>query len=62
MVVGWQAVHSDRNLVNVVGNPQPNDLHLTLPNDIDAYALTKYVNIYIQVHLPFSTNIKKFRC
>lgn len=45
----WQPVHTERHLVPTVSSVAPIDLHLNLPKDINAYALSKYVNIYPQV-------------
>ncbi|XP_049851037.1 unconventional myosin-XV isoform X4 [Schistocerca gregaria] len=49
----WQQVHSERNLVKVVGGVQSSAQNekYHLPHDIDHYAFTKFTNVYFKSHL-----------
>ncbi|ELU02236.1 hypothetical protein CAPTEDRAFT_227847 [Capitella teleta] len=48
----WQPIHTERHVVSAGSNVTPIDLSLSMPDDINAYALSKYINIYYQ-DLPF---------
>ncbi|XP_063236075.1 unconventional myosin-XV [Bacillus rossius redtenbacheri] len=47
----WQPVHSERNLVKVVGGVSPRQERHHLPHDIDYHAFTKFTNVYFKSHL-----------
>lgn len=49
----WQCVHSDRNLLKVVGEvAKPvSSRELRLPSDIDQYAFTKFTSVYFKAHI-----------
>ncbi|CAG2054867.1 unnamed protein product, partial [Timema podura] len=47
----WQPVHSERNLVKVVGGVRARSERHHLPHDIDYHAFTKFTNIYFKSHL-----------
>ncbi|XP_046399408.1 unconventional myosin-XV isoform X2 [Ischnura elegans] len=47
----WQPVHSERNLVKVVGGVPARPDRYYLPQDIDHHAFTKFTNIYFKSHL-----------
>ncbi|KAF4528217.1 hypothetical protein B566_EDAN016927, partial [Ephemera danica] len=44
----WQPVHSERNLVKVVGGVPARPDRYYLPHDIDYHAFTKFTNVYFK--------------
>jgi myosin-15 len=49
MILDWQPLHSERNLVKVVGGVPARPDRYFLPHDIDHHAFTKFTNIYFKV-------------
>ncbi|XP_059488254.1 unconventional myosin-XV isoform X5 [Neocloeon triangulifer] len=47
----WQPIHSERNLVKVVGALPSRSDRFYLPHDIDHHAFTKFTNIYFKSHV-----------
>ncbi|GLH06473.1 Unconventional myosin IC [Gryllus bimaculatus] len=47
----WQPLHSERNLVKVVGGVPSHPEKFHLPHDIDYHAFTKFTNVYFKSHL-----------
>ncbi|XP_065335143.1 unconventional myosin-XV isoform X4 [Cloeon dipterum] len=47
----WQPIHSERNLVKVVGALPSRSDRYYLPHDIDQHAFTKFTNIYFKSHV-----------
>lgn len=47
----WQPIHSERNVVKVVGAVPSSDRERELPSDLDHHAFTKFTSIYFKVFL-----------
>ncbi|XP_011310328.1 unconventional myosin-XV [Fopius arisanus] len=47
----WQPLHSERNLLKVVGPVIVPSLNYKLPLDIDQYQFSKFTNIYFKSHI-----------
>lgn len=47
----WQPIHSERNVVKVVGAVPSSDRERELPDDLDHHAFTKFTSIYFKSHL-----------
>lgn len=45
----WQPIHSERNVVKVVGAVPSSDRERELPDDLDHHAFTKFTSIYFKV-------------
>ena len=45
----WQPIHSERNVVKVVGAVPSTDRERQLPSDLDHHAFTKFTSIYFKV-------------
>ena len=46
-------MHTERNVVKVVGAVPSTEKDRKLPSDLDHHAFTKFTNIYFKVHLSF---------
>ncbi|XP_046641646.1 unconventional myosin-XV-like isoform X4 [Daphnia pulicaria] len=47
----WQPIHSERNVVKVVGAVPSSERERELPDDLDHHAFTKFTSIYFKSHL-----------
>ncbi|EFN63513.1 Myosin-XV [Camponotus floridanus] len=47
----WQPMHTERNLLKVVGQVVPMNYAYNLPPDIDQYQFSKFTNIYFKSHI-----------
>lgn len=47
----WKPIHTERNVVKVVGAVPAAETDRQLPNDLDHHAFTKFTNIYFKVIL-----------
>lgn len=47
----WQPVHTERNVVKVVGAVPAPEVDRSLPIDLDHHVFTKFTNIYFKSHL-----------
>ncbi|XP_074098878.1 unconventional myosin 10A [Cotesia typhae] len=47
----WQPLHTERNLLKVVGSVTPLPLTYSLPSDIDQHQFSKFTNIYFKSHI-----------
>jgi myosin-15 len=45
----WQPIHSERNVVKVVGAVPSSERERELPDDLDHHAFTKFTSIYFKV-------------
>lgn len=46
----WKPIHTERNVVKVVGAVPAAEMDRQLPNDLDHHAFTKFTNIYFKVN------------
>jgi myosin-15 len=49
----WQPIHSERNVVKVVGAVPSSERERELPDDLDHHAFTKFTSIYFKVNLVY---------
>ncbi|KAJ8681733.1 hypothetical protein QAD02_017525 [Eretmocerus hayati] len=47
----WQPIHTERNLIKVVGSVVPHPMGYGLPTDIDQFQFSKFTNIYFKSHI-----------
>ncbi|XP_073998346.1 unconventional myosin 10A isoform X4 [Rhodnius prolixus] len=47
----WQPIHTERQLVKVVGHVVDKDDNYTLPSDIDQHPFSKFTNVYFKSHV-----------
>ena len=46
LVSDWTAPHAEHHVTNTSGSVQPIDSHVTLPNDVNDFVFTKYVDVF----------------
>ena len=42
----WTPPHAEHQVTNTAGSVQPVDNHATLPNDVNDFVFTKYVDVF----------------
>lgn len=48
-LIDWNQMHTERNVVKVVGAVPSTEVERQLPSDLDHHAFTKFTNIYFKV-------------